>query len=361
MTDIALNTAIGRRLLPRLGRLRRSWGSRRELARACDLVPAILATIPPQKDAHSPAVWSVQRAEWTGASVAVITVGPERRPPTAVLKLTGTGDGPVSLQRHATALAALHGDPRLGEWRAFLPKLVAQGEIAGQTYVVEQALSGRMADTLVSDPGARVRMQIAAAATIGQLHRRTASSVVVDTSVLDRWINQPLRLIRRLIPSLSNTSRNDGALHRLATELNRALAGRTLSVSWIHGDFWPRNVLVSPDGAMLTGIVDWDRAAPEELPLHDLLHLLVYTRKLVQRRELGDVLRALLCGARWTSHERALLDEAESALPGDAIGQRAMVLIYWLRHVAGTLAQSSKYARSWLWVTKNVKSVLRSL
>jgi aminoglycoside phosphotransferase (APT) family kinase protein len=255
-------------------------------------------------------------------------------------------------------LAALLADLGSCEWTTILPNPLAQGEIAGQAYVVERALPGRQAQGLLSDPVARTRLQTAAAATIGELHRRTAQSAVVGGELLDRWVDGPVDLIRRSIPMLSHSARNDQALKRLAAELHEALAGRRLPVGWIHGDFWPGNMLTTPDGAMLTGLVDWDLAARDELPLHDLLHMVLYTRKLVHRCELGDVVRALLNGTGWTPHERTLVASANLALMDDAAGERAMVLLYWLRHIASNFIQRDDYGRNWFWVKKNIEGVL---
>ena len=354
-----LDMRILLRLLAVPRRLWWRWIHRRHVANARKLVPDILPTISPPTSTSPPASWNVQCLVRTVSDVTVITLGPAGRPPTAVLKLPQTDYAVTSLRRQSMVLADLHADPRLGEWRALLPKLLAEDEIAGQPYVVEHMLPGLEARTVLSSPAVRMRMQVAAAATIGELHRRTAASVVVDAEMLERWIDEPLLLIRRLNTSRPRPASNDNVIDRLANELHRALAGRTLSVSWVHGDFAPGNILVTPDGAMLTGIVDWDLAAPGDLPQFDLLQLLLSTRTLVQRRELGDIIRELLDGARWTPHERALLDASQSALPGDDVGIRAMVLLCWLRHVAANLTKSTRYVGHWLWMTKNVEGVLR--
>jgi thiamine kinase-like enzyme len=362
MINARQNTVIGLRLLPSLNRLWRRWGNRRDLDRACALVPSILGRLSPLEDVPSPATWSIQRAVWTETNTVVIALGLKQEQPTAILKLPQTPDGLVSLQRQMTVLSALRSNPGLGEWCTLLPKPLAQGEVAGQAYVVEQVLPGCNAQDLLSDPAARMRMQIAAAATIRELHRRTATSVVVDGKMLERWVDQPINLIRRSVPPLLRSASVDGTLKRLAAEIHAVMLGRTLPISWIHGDFWPGNLLVTPDGATVTGIVDWDFAAPDELPLHDLLHLLLYTRKLVQRCELGDVIRATLAGEGWLPHERALLDAAGLVdMTGGAAGERAIVLIYWLRHIVSNFVQSAGYARNWLWMVRNIKDVLQQL
>jgi aminoglycoside phosphotransferase (APT) family kinase protein len=255
----------------------------------------------------------------------------------------------------------LHADGRLAEWRALLPTLLAVGEIDGHAYIVEQLLPGREASAVLSSPVARVRMQVAAARAIRQLHRLTAASVVVDAGLLERWIDAPLQLVRHVTATLPRAAGNARASERLAAELRAALAGRTLSVCTVHGDFTPRNILVSPDGATLTGIVDWELAAQDDLPLLDLLLLLLSVRMVVHRCELGTIVRALLDGAEWLHHERALVEAAELALPGDAIGMRALVLLCWLRYVAASLRKSQYFAGHKLWMMTNVEAVLQSV
>ncbi len=343
---------------PLLSLLWRYPRHQRYLTRTSKLIPGILLAIPPLADAPPPNTWTTYRAIRTVSDMTVIAVGPPGQPPTAVLKLPHTDEAAASLRQQSTVLAALRADPRLGDWSALLPMLLAEGEIAGQAYVVERVMPGLGGQALLLDPAARLRMEAAAVAAIGELHRRTATSLAVDARKLDCWVDQPLHFIRRWNATLPRAARNDAAIERLAVELQSALAGRSLTVSWIHGDFWPGNLLMTPDGSTLTGLVDWDLAVPDGLPLLDLLLLLLSTRSLVQRRELGDVMRALLNGGGWTPHEQALVDTVQLALPGEAVEMRAMVLLCWLWHVAAGLAKSTDYASRWLWATKNIANVL---
>jgi hypothetical protein len=328
---------------------------------ATKLIPAILPTITPLPDAPPPTTWTVHSIAATVSDKTVLTIGPAGRPPTALLKLASTEPAMRSLRQQVHMLALLHADGGLAEWRTLLPTLLAVGEIDGQAYIVEQLLSGREATGVLSSPAARVRMQVAAAGAIRQLHRRTAASVVVDAGMLERWIDTPLQIVQHVTATLPRAADNERAIERLAAELRTALAGRTLSVCTVHGDFTPRNILVTPGGATLTGIVDWELAAQEDLPLLDLLLLLLCVRMVVHRCELGNIVRALLDGAEWTRHERALVEAAELALPGDAVGMRALVLLCWLRHVAASLRKSQYFAGHRLWMMTNIEAVLQSV
>ncbi|HMC79666.1 MAG TPA: phosphotransferase, partial [Acidimicrobiia bacterium] len=204
----------------------------------------------------------------------------------------------------------------------------------------------------LADPVAGPRVVGAAAAVIGELHRRTGSTVVIDGGVLERWVGVRLRV-------LAAASGNRPAMDRLASRLAAAFEGRTVGVGWVHGDFWPGNVIFDPGTLQVTGIIDWEWAGPGELPAHDLLYLLIQTRMLAQGRELGHVLQALLEGAPWEPAERTILEAAGVIGRGEATVERETLLLVWLRHVASNLVQSPGDARNWIWTGRNVESVLR--
>ncbi|MFN8567188.1 MAG: aminoglycoside phosphotransferase family protein [Kouleothrix sp.] len=84
--------------------------------------------------------------------------------------------------------------------------------------------------------------------------------------------------------------------------LRRRLIGSELPFGWVHGDFWPGNLLVRPAGE-LSGIIDWDRALPGQLPLLDILHLFAYMRKMHRHIELGEAIVEYLLPAAFDAEE----------------------------------------------------------
>ena len=354
--------AGGGPLVGALGSRWHGWLDRHYLPQALHLVPAILSTLPARPETPPPTSWTVQRAMLTTTKVAVITVGPVGGDPLAMVKLPCTARAAANLDRQRAVLAALHADERLGEWRAVAPMLLASGEIAGRMYVVEQALRGCDLLSLRADPLAYTRACRVAAATIAQLHRRTYSTIVADTGIVERWVDQPLVLVREAVALLPRARHYQAAIERLAMELHAMVAGRMVTVSWIHGDFWPSNLLFSQDGVTLRGIVDWDHAAAAELPMHDLLHLAMHTHAHVARQPVPPmVVKSLLTKASWTEDQLALFEAAESPLPADAARVRTMLLLYWLRNVALYLAGHPEATRPLPWTIENLESVLRCL
>jgi len=301
--------------------------------------------------------WALRSAHSTEAGLAVLILGPHGQAPLAALKVAHTREARQSLRRERTALAALEADDRLRRFHRLLPSILAEGEHADVAYLLERALPGRNAASLLGTAGVE-RLQLAAADAIGILHARTAVSTIARVATLDGWLSEPTRLVGRASLASQGT-RGRHALIRVAADIRKMLIGRRLRVSWVHGDFWLGNVLVTDDGAGVSGIVDWDFAGHRELPVLDLLHLLIYTRVLVQRKELGRVVRDLLQGEEWSPHELSLLRVGDAVFERDPDYARATLLLYWLRHLTSNLAQSSRYLHSHPWLGRNVEPVLR--
>ena len=338
-----------------LEKLLSGWSRRRDLSK----IQLILPRIPLQQGAPHPALWEVQRIEWpkwsrTGVTVAL--VGPEGGPPRVALKLAHTETGIESLRRQYSILQLLQMDPRLNAIRPLLPRPLAEGVVQAQFYTVEEALPGRSGEYLMFEPQAFVHLQ-RAATIIRQLHEATTASVRVDAPRLERWVSAPARIVRRAAIRLPRPTYYTAATRQLEDELHGALAGRLVDTNWIHGDFWLGNLLVRDCGEIV-GIVDWERSMSDELALHDLMHLLLFTRKQVHKWGEADIIAAMSRSIKWSPEERALLEDAQAAMPCVPVDERTAALLYWLRHTAATLALLPEYASNRDYLTDNIEAVL---
>ena len=164
-------------------------------------------------------------------------------------------------------------------------------------------------------------------------------------------MDEPVAEIARAVPETAS-------LERMAAGLHDYLAGRLVTLGWTHGDFYSGNVLAGPDG-LVTGIVDWSQAREQDLLALDLVFWLLtvpasghgYPRSFGAR---------VAAGLRqpWTTAESRLIG---TVIDGDPISQRALLLLAWLRHVAGNLEKSDRYADSVLWSRRNITPVLRAV
>jgi aminoglycoside phosphotransferase (APT) family kinase protein len=337
------------------------WRKSRIKAETAGFLPDVLSRVIPLVATPHPTNWRVQGQARTVNDVAVVTLGPEGHPPVALLKLPQSGSAVASLKKQNKLLTTLSKDHRLGPWRALLPVVLAEGDTDGHYFVVERMKPGHDLRTLLDDPVRRARIRTAAAKTIGFLHRRTAASVEVNNKMLERWVDEPVSRIKDALGGSRASKGYQKALDNLTDQLHGSLVGKTIAVSWVHGDFTPGNILVASDTGRVTGILDWDQAAPEDLPLLDLAMLFLSMRMLERRCELGEIVGEMLAGAEWTSGERVLLNTARESLSGDAVGTRELVLLAWLRHIGANLSKSTRYSGHRLWTAKNIEAVLLRL
>jgi hypothetical protein len=311
---------------------------RRRLADARAFVYRILAT-----DSGALAACGQQaviaRAELTSTEMAVVVVSPPAEPPSAVF--------------------ALHADQRLGTWRRLVPRSLASGTLEGRRYRVDSALRGGVVLDQLRKGKSRRHLLESAAKTIHVLHRTTASAVAVDERLAAQWIDAPANDL--LVHGAARGLRSEvGALR---DELRAALVGQSVSASWVHGDYWFGNLLFEAGEAGPCGIVDWDAAGGPALPLIDVMHLLLYTRRLISGRELGEIVAERLRGRHWPEEERHLLDHYGTWCHGGSVSERQLLLLCWLRHVAHHARQQGDnttrgYRR---WQSRNVRPVLASL
>jgi aminoglycoside phosphotransferase (APT) family kinase protein len=174
---------------------------------------------------------------------------------------------------------------------------------------------------------------------------------VAGPGLLRQWVDEPAEILQHAVT-------DHDALGRLVGFLHSELAGRWVTPGWTHGDFHPGNVLVGVEG-QVSGIVDWSQAREHDLPAVDIAFWLLTLRGPGQRRELGARVAARLGrGPCWGPGEKRML---QRHMLGDPVGEEALLLLAWLRHVSGNLAKSQRYAASPLWTRRNVAPVMRQV
>jgi O-antigen/teichoic acid export membrane protein/aminoglycoside phosphotransferase (APT) family kinase protein len=272
------------------------------------------------------------------------------------VKLARTANGDESLRRASERLAALDADPRVCGWDVPRPRILASDTLDRHWFVVESALSGvTMAQLLAQgDPWEPLARQ--ATAAIEGLHRRTAELVTVDSALLERWVYAPLHAVE---PIVARSRRRTKVLRELSDELAAQLEHRQVIAGWIHGDFVPSNVLMDRGGTV-TGIVDWELAAPLDLPAIDRTMLLLATHMQIARRELGQVAAAVVTG-RASGSLRAALAQAAAIDDSQPLDARALTILSWLRHAALLVTQSERYSHHVVWSRYNVFEVIDAL
>jgi aminoglycoside phosphotransferase (APT) family kinase protein len=363
MSELALPNALLQRVIRRV---RKPWTrhiARKEQGRQNAFAEQLLRQLAHEgqlgPDAESLHITSTVL---TRSDVFVALIGARgQAEPRLVLKLPLTPDAERSTTDHRQVVAALHQQPELQAFCVFVPRAVAWGDLENRPYYLETALPGVGAADLVRRQAEPASMMQDAARLIRQLHLGTLQRRMVDEALFTRLAGNDLASLHQLAGGWPEAALLRQKLEHLEDLLRTQIAGRELPFSWTHGDFWPGNLLIQPLSGTIGGIVDWDRASADQLPLHDLLHMLAYTRKLQQRSELGEEIVSYLLPAAFDKYARSLVKEAieQLDLPTSAEFFRAITLLYWLRFAATNLARYPAFQQDSRWLKNNVFLVLK--
>jgi O-antigen/teichoic acid export membrane protein len=318
------------------------------------MIRAPRAAVPPSVRAE--AVRAVKDAGWlperrlvTVSDTAVLIVSDASR--AAVLKVAATERGMAALRREEEVLTLLAGDARLGSWRQMIPAVLDTFEFTGGRALLTNRLEGRDARELF----ARLDGCDHAAAAIGPLHRLDTGRFPVDDELLERWVAEPTERLRRVVPAYT---RLQPEVSRVKSYLSDELSQRTLTMGWVHGDFYPGNVLVDANGKV-SGVVDTAQTQQRGLPVLDLAHWVLTLPGDGGPEQLGARVATRLDQEQcWTDSETKFLLQAPG---GGELSGRLVLLLTWLRHVDSNLVKSERYANNPIWLRRNVFPVLRKV
>ena len=357
--DPRLRTALGPALRT-LGRGVKPWRASRRRRRSdsntsvTEVHPALIAAIARQYGTNAPNVGI--RVEHTVNDSVVAVV--EHAGAFEVVKLALTTRAAGEFESQDSVLRALQADSGLGTWRRLIPSVTK----------IPDCNPGAVVESLV--PGVSLRqalerraLSMAAAATlaldaIDPFHEITGEDQVVDQHHLERWIDEPLAVVRtHLEAGGTRSKRMLRGLDRIRKELRDDLDGATLSVGWVHGDYTAGNVLIDEHLRTVTGVVDWGRGRPGSPCLLDEVLLLTSLWCEANNVEFGTFVASRLHQDDETLRDVMSRRGNARVLPGE----RTLLLLGWLTHVADNLEKSSRYGRSSVWLANNVDPVLRAI
>lgn len=328
------------------------------IRRLSPLIPQMVKDCPQLIQIAPAENWRIQHQIRTLSDMIILVIGPEKSLVTAVLQIPGSKAAITSIEREKKALSLLQQDTRLTHWRRILPRLLFEGRNRGRPYWIFERLDG--VNSLTEKHNKYRSLMELAAETVGALHQITAREVVVDDEFLDKWVFAPLGILRRS-PLVYYRWRSRTLLDRLGRRLADALIGQQLTVSWIHGDYWEGNILFSPDGQQINGILDWDQAQSDGLPALDLVSLLSAAYRMKEGKELGEILVEIYKQGAWQTDEQVIWEQALRRFDGGTPGLRDSLMLFWLHHESGMLLKSERYLFNPIWALGNYKYVVDHL
>ncbi|MGH3097670.1 MAG: phosphotransferase [Streptosporangiales bacterium] len=279
----------------------------------------------------------------TSDSDTVVVALPEPPEP-VVLKIATSAAAASGLDRHAETVTRLHAQ-LAPELAILLPRVLRRAVVDGNPVLAETRLPGTVASELEPTAGTT------AIEAMRSIHAATARQQTADEQLLTSWIDEPSQALRRVGRAYGLVA--DAAnVDRLAEALRQDWLGQELTVSCVHGDFWPGNVLVDIDSSRVSGIVDWENGSAIGLPDADLVHWWLSA----QPTELGAAVRDVLRDPRRVQDGLADLG---ITLPNPQLRIEHVVLLAWLGHVSATITRASRNRLGLVWLTRNVRPVTR--
>lgn len=274
----------------------------------------------------------------------------------AFLKLADSASGRRRLRRETEMLRELASEPALDWLERYCPRIMAAGNHQGHAYLLLSRVDGEPALSHLRGIEPRDRFLTEAGALLDRVRRATGADVVLGEAELQSMIDLPAARAISLFGAAGD-GRMVARLVAVREEVRARMSGVALSRSLIHGDFWPSNLLLDPATGSISGIIDWESGERRGLPIHDALHLVLYTRKLVAHSQLGWEVRRALEGAPWSEAERAVLAPATPR----TVELQPLLLLYWLRQIAVNLDRQPDRTRQKRWRRENIEVVLEWL
>jgi hypothetical protein len=214
---------------------------------------------------------------------------------------------------------------------AAVPRPLASSQLDGLPVLVETGVAGRVAATTVSERPRDVPVVLdRVLAWLLRWNRATANAATLTPAVLAQEVLAAARLVARALPS--------GAAYLDVLErLCREVAGIPVTLAAAHDDLTMTNVLLQRDGSI--GVVDWDTARADALPLGDFFYAVVdayaASERYVDRaRAFADCFASAGRHARAVGAHQALFERALDVTPGVlAVSFHAC----WVHHAANEL------------------------
>jgi aminoglycoside phosphotransferase len=239
----AINAA--RRLLPAVGLVARGTGGRPSLSWLTQ---------------GGGGAGTVIQASWRGPEGAVLLHSLDGGARAAAIAKLWLRDAGQAAQRRELAGLRLAAETAASAG-ARVPGILREGRLRGRPYLVEEAVAGeKAAEVLGREPGRLPEVLAALARWLQAWNRGTAQPRALSEGDVERYLLGPARALRGELG-------RGGAYEAQLQRLGQSLLGRAFPFVATHGDLTMVNVLL--DGRGAPGIIDWETAEPDGLPLAD--------------------------------------------------------------------------------------------
>jgi len=152
------------------------------------------------------------------------------------------------------------------------PQILAQGEFERQAYFFESRIKGAPLSRLYVPNEVFRKISENLFAFWHEAQARCGAIMNIDQNKFNQICRQPLQ---QLTQWAQPPHRYDEVLRRLEDFFAEHFIGQRLFLGLVHGDFSTKNILANSKTFELSGVIDWDIASRESIPILDVLHFFV--------------------------------------------------------------------------------------
>ncbi len=162
--------------------------------------------------------------------------------------------------------------PQPAHPQRLFPEIFSQGEFEKQAYFLESHLEGAPLSRLQVPPTVFPKICYTLFSFWHQVQACCGEPVHIDRGRFQQLFQQPLS-------RLAEWAQPPQPYQDILLKLEHFFAGhfgeQRIYLGLVHGDFSLKNILADPKTFELSGIIDWDIAARQSIPLLDVLHFFV--------------------------------------------------------------------------------------
>lgn len=227
---------------------------------------------------------------------------------------------------------------------SYVSRFLYKGYAGSQAYYCEERLSGYAIDIPISKMN---KLVMKAAKFITDFHKETTRAITINERNFKTLFAGEFN---RLLLYIDN--KYIRKVEEIESIIKKKVVGRHFKMVWTHGDYNIENTLFDTKTWHLQGVIDWDLAQKEGLPLLDILYLLLYKSSLVTKKTIAETFKERFIKRNFAYPEKELIHKYLSLITISEEFLEPLFIMFWINHIVKRyhdhLVKSSSDNTAWM-------------
>jgi SAM-dependent methyltransferase len=207
---------------------------------------------------------------------------------------------------------------------AKLPQTYLESSYKKETFFILSEIPGITIDRKVPHLHALTRN---ATDFLIHFNLETQMETVITPDIYDRMFGDLFMRVGQNYPETREI------VSRIEAKSRTLVAGRSLPVVWMHGDYKLENLMFNSSNLEIEGIIDWEHSRKEGLPWLDLMYLIVYNRIMTGTKDFFSVYRETVMEMEFDGFELTLVSAYLEAIPLTPDIMPLLAYLFFIHHI----------------------------